>query len=143
VIATVFAERLLYYQERAEKAMLELVLARTKMGLQIHMAELIMTNRQRQVIDLEKENPMRWLDEPPLNYAGEYAAPPKPGTWYYATQEHEMVYVPTNSSYLETGATASKELRFQVVVPMADDPATGGKTPAGIALKPVREYRWF
>ena len=143
VVATVLAERLLYYQERAEKATLGLVLARTKMALQVRMAELIMTNRQRQVIDLEMENPMKWLEEPPLSYAGEYAQPSQPGTWYYSTPEHEMVYVPTNSSYLDVGSAASKELRFRVVVLMEDDLATGGKTPAGVALKPAREYKWF
>jgi prepilin-type N-terminal cleavage/methylation domain-containing protein len=143
VLATVFAGRLLYYQELAEKATFELVLARTKMGLRIHMAELIMTRRQQQVIDLEKENPMQWLEEPPPNYAGEYSAPPKSGHWYYATREHEMVYVPTYSSYLDAATAAIGELRFRVVVPMQDDPATGSKTPAGVGLKPVREYKWL
>ena len=143
VLAAVFVERLFYYQERAEKASLELVLARTKMGLQIRMAELIMTRRQRQIIDLELENPMKWFEELPANYAGEYSSPATPGNWYYATREHELVYVPHNDAYLVAGAAGVKELRFRVVIPMQDDGATGARTPAGVTLKPAREYQWF
>jgi prepilin-type N-terminal cleavage/methylation domain-containing protein len=143
VIATVFVDRLRYYQERAEKASMDLVLARTKMGLQIRMAELIMTRRQKQVVELETENPMRWLEEPPSNYAGEYSSAAVPGNWYYASREHALVYLPMNGNYLEFGASKSRELRFRVEVPMQADGATGSQTPAGVAVKPTREYKWF
>ena len=71
VIAIVAAERFLYLEERAEKAALEGVLAGLKMGLQIRMAEMLMTNQQAGIGALEKENPVRWLQQPPGNYAGE------------------------------------------------------------------------
>jgi prepilin-type N-terminal cleavage/methylation domain-containing protein len=143
ILATVFVERLFYYQERAEKAALELVLARMKMGLQIRMAELIMTRRQREVAALELENPMQWVEEPPSNYIGEYSSVVTPGNWYYAAHEHEMVYVPSRDSYLVIGNSGAKDLRFRVVVPIQADPATGGQTPAGVGIRPVREYKWF
>ena len=145
VLAVAAAERFLYYQERAEKAALESVLAGVKMGLQIRMAEMMMTNRAPQVVELETENPMRWLQEPPGNYAGEYAAPVKSGNWYYALQEHELVYVPTSASYLQWEQADVRELRFQVRVRYSetDTPSGKAKAPTSVAILPARPYRWF
>lgn len=143
ILGVVAAGRLLYYQELAEKAAMESVLAGTKMGLQIRMAEMIITNRQSQVIELERENPMRWLQDPPANYAGEYAPPVKPGNWYYAAGERELVYVPNSSSYLDTGQAGGKELRYRVAIRYQSDTETGSKSAVGVTLVPVREFKWF
>ena len=143
VLAVAAAERFLYYQERAEKAAMESVLAGVKMGLQIRMAEMFMTNQQVKASELESENPMRWLQEPPVTYAGEYATPVKSGYWYYAARDHELAYVPTSSSFLDTGQPGSKELRFRVVIRYESNAITGGRTPAGVGVVPVREFKWF
>jgi prepilin-type N-terminal cleavage/methylation domain-containing protein len=137
------AERFLYWEERAEKASMESVLAGVKMGLQIRMAEMIMANQQGKAIELETENPMRWLQEPPVNYAGEYVARAKPGYWYYADKEHELVYVPNSNSYLETGQPGGKELWFRVAVRYETSAVTGGRTPVGVTIVTVREFKWF
>ena len=143
VIAVTAGNRFLYLEERAEKAALEGVLAGVKMGLQIRMAEMLMTNQQFQVAVLETENPLRWLQEPPANYAGEYAAPAKPGHWYYAAREHELVYLPNNSAYLDTGQSGSKELWFRIAIRYETSAITGGRIPAGIELVPARGFKWF
>ena len=143
VLAVTAFDRFLYYQERAEKAAMESTLAAFKMGLQFQLAELIVTNRQMTAAQLERENPMRWLQEPPGNYLGEYATPTQPGNWYYATNEHELVYAPNNSAYLDTRRSADKELRLRVAIRYASDAATGRKTPSGAAIVPAREFKWF
>ena len=138
-------DRYLYYQERAEKLAMEATLAAIKMGLQIRLAELIITNRQTVAAELERENPIRWLDEPPANYAGEYRVPPKAGNWYFAAGARQLVYVPTNTSYLQWGQAASGELRFQVGLRYNAIETADGKAQAlaGIGILPAQAYRWF
>jgi general secretion pathway protein G len=121
----------------------EATLAALKMGLQFQLAELIVTNRQMTAAQLERENPIRWLQEPPANYLGEYTKPPQPGNWYYATSARELVYVPNNSAYLDARRSENKELRFRVAVRYAADAATGRKTPSGAAIIQAREFKWF
>ena len=142
-LATVATERLLYYQERAEKAVVDYTLEAVKMGLRIRMAELIAANRTAELPQLGRENPMRWMAEPPPGYAGEYLKPGRPGSWYFASREHELVYVPNNRSYLEfTVPRDDKELRFQVDLRYETNPA-GGEAIVGITLLPTRHYKWF
>ena len=143
VLVTLMGRGLLYYEERAERAAVELLLEQMRKGLQIQMTELIFSNRQAQVADLEKTNPMKWLESLPANYAGDYPVKPRLGKWYYEPQQHQIVYVADNNAYLKASEATLKELRFAVVVPMVSDPATGGKTPSGVGLKPLRQYRWF
>ena len=145
VLAAVALDRLLFYTERAEKAAMDATLAATKMGLQIRLAELIMTNRQMVAPQLERENPMRWLAEPPSGYLGEYSAPPKPGNWYFAADARQLVYVPSGTRYLQLNHEDKKELRFQVRLYYDEIDMAGGKVRslAGVSLLPVRPYRWF
>jgi hypothetical protein len=142
-LAGVAIEKLLYYQERAEKAVFDATLEAMKMGLRIRMAELVSSNRAAELPQLERENPMRWMDEPPAGYAGEYAAPAKPGSWYYASSERELIYVPSSTSYLDTGQYKERELRFRVVLHYEVEPSGTGGAIIGIALAPIRAYRWF
>lgn len=145
VLAAVGFDRLLFYTERAEKAAMDATLAATKMGLQIRLAELIMTNRQMAAGQLERENPMRWLAEPPANYLGEYSAPPKPGNWYFATAARQLIYVLNNTKYLQLNQSGGNELRFQVRLQYDEIDMAGGKVRSltGVGLLPVRSYRWF
>ena len=143
VIAVIAADRFLYLEERAEKAAVQLVLAEVRLGLQIRMAEMFMTNQQARVAALEAENPMRWLEPPPANYAGEYVPPARPGYWYYAAAEHQLVYLPHNSAYLDTEPPGGKELWFRIAIRYETSALTGGRVPAGIGLTPARGYKWF
>jgi general secretion pathway protein G len=143
VLATVALGRFLYYQERAEKVAMESTLAIVKMGLQMRLAELIVTNRQAFAVQLERENPMKWLDPIPDNYAGEYVAPIKSGNWYYAAAEHELVYLPSGTSYLDLGQSALAELRYHVVLQFDRNAVTGHPAPIGVGLVPSRDFKWF
>ncbi|MDB5807981.1 MAG: hypothetical protein JWN94_103 [Betaproteobacteria bacterium] len=139
---SVFAsDRFLYWQERAEKAAMESVLSGVKMGVQIRMAEMMATNRM-DVRELETENPIRWLQDRPSTYAGDYGPPLTGGSWYYSTGEHELVYVLNNRAYLETDG-GKKELRFRVSVRQEVDARLAAKTVAGVTLAPVSRYKWF
>lgn len=143
VLATLAADRLFYYRERAEKAMMDETLELVKMGLRVRMAELVVSNRSTEIPQLQRQNPMRWMDEPPAGYAGEYVKPAKPGSWYYATEKNELIYVPSSTSYLDTGPNNDKELHFRVAIRFQSEQSGGGRAMAGIGLAPTKHYRWF
>ena len=145
VLVTVLLERLHYYQELAEKAAMESTLRTIKTGLQIKLAELIVTNRQGEAARLETEDPVQWLDDKPPNYGGSYRTPPDTGTWYFDAGAGQLVYVVNTGNRLELGAgEGSKELRFRARLLKDRVRVAGGTVEgvAGVALVPVRPYRW-
>jgi len=142
VLGTLAADRLFYYRERAEKAMVDSTLELVKMGLRIRMAELVVSNRSTELPQLARENPMRWMEEPPAGYAGEYVTPAKPGNWYYASRENELIYLPSSTSYLDTGQK-KKELRFRVELRYQIESAGQGRSIVGITLASINGYKWF
>jgi general secretion pathway protein G len=145
VLAAVLLNRLGYYKEMLEKAAMEATLRNIKTGLQVQLAELIVTNRQAQAARLEHEDPLQWLDEKPPNYGGSYRTPPDAGTWYFDSGTHELVYVVNTGSRLEldTGAEP-KQVRFRARL-LKDRLklfGNGVESVAGVTLLPVRPYRW-
>ena len=145
VLAAVLLNRLGYYQEMAEKAAMESTLSTIKTGLQIRLAELIVTNRQAEAVRLETEDPFQWLDDKPPNYAGRYSSPPDSGTWYFDASEHQVVYVVNNGSRLDLdGDTGARHLRFRarLLKDRLQLYGTGVESVSGVALMPVNPYRW-
>jgi len=145
VLAAVLLNRLGYYQEMAEKAAMESTLRIVKTGLQVHLAELIVTNRQSEAARLETEDPMLWLDDKPPNYAGSYRTPPDTGTWYFDASEHQLVYVVNTGNRLELDSdTGAKQVRFRarLLKDRLQLYGTGVESVSGVALVPVNPYRW-
>jgi prepilin-type N-terminal cleavage/methylation domain-containing protein len=146
VLGVVATDRFLYYHELAEKAAMDAMLSSIKMGLQIRMAVLTASNRRDIATALERENPLRWLESLPANYEGEYRAPLERGTWYFASDARELVYVPSHTTYLHWQKPGGKrELRFAARL-RYDDPETttaNARVPTGVSIRPVNAYRWF
>ena len=145
VLAAVLLNRLGYYQEMAEKAAMESTLRIVKTGLQIRLAELIVTNRQSEAARLETEDPFKWLDEKPPNYVGRYRVPPDTGTWYFDADERQLVYVVNTGNRLELDSdTGAKQVRFRarLLKDRLQLYGTGVESVSGVALVPVNPYRW-
>ena len=145
VLAAVLLNRLGYYQEMAEKAAMESTLRTIKTGLQVRLAELIVTNRQAQAVRLETENPIGWLDDRPPNYGGRYSAPPESGSWYFDAANRQLVYVVrTGDRLIFATGNGGKELRFRAKLLKDRVRVPGGTVEgvAGVALAPVYPYRW-
>ncbi len=146
VLISVFLNRLGFYQEKAEQAAMEYTLQAVKTGLQIRLAELIITYRQQQASQLEVENPTQWLSKMPADYAGDYREPPQPGTWYYDSARRQLVYVPHNNSHLKVAERGGvKQLRFEVKLIRYQYVIHGGRVGgvAGIRLVAAYPYRWL
>jgi general secretion pathway protein G len=145
VLAAVLLNRLGYYQEMAEKAAMESMLRVIKTGLQVQLAELIVTNRQAQAARLETEDPFQWLDDKPPNYAGAYRVPPDTGTWYFDASERQLVYVVNTGNRLDLdGSNGAKQVRFRarLLKDRLQLYGTGVESVSGVALLPVNPYRW-
>ncbi len=148
VVAAVLLERLLFYQEAAEKARMELEVTTLKLALQAQIGTRIVEHEQVDYPALARENPVRWLDAPMASYRGE----PGPeeakllpgGSWYYDRRALELVYVPRLRRHLYADGIGRNDVRFHVQVMRAqagarkDDRAT-----VGLRLVPVSAYRWF
>jgi prepilin-type N-terminal cleavage/methylation domain-containing protein len=141
ILAAVAVERLFYYQERAEKVAMLANLEAFKMGLRIQVAELLTTNRADRIATLEGVNPVTWMEQPPPGWTYAYQGPPQPGSWSYATDTHELVYLPQNTRFLSTGGPG-KDLRFKVFLKFAPNGA-GGQAVEAATLAPTRPYQWF
>jgi general secretion pathway protein G len=144
-LAAVLLNRLVYYQEMAEKAAMESVARVVKTGLQIQLAGLIVGNRQGEAAMLEVENPMQWLAALPVNYGGAYQEPPVPGRWYFDAIARQLVYVVNKGGRLDFAAAAeTRQIRFRARL-LKDRLNVGGavvESVTGVTLVPVTPYRW-
>ena len=97
VFAGVLLDRLLYYEEAAEKAVVELQASTLKVALQVHVGDLISRNQKLDYAVIARENPMRWLEHPLVGYRGEFstdaAAQLPKGSWYFDRSTAELVYL--------------------------------------------------
>jgi len=145
VLIALLLNRLGFYKEMLEKAAMESTLRNIKTGLQVHLAELIVTNRQAEAPRLETEDPVRWLEVKPPNYGGRYPVPPEPGTWYFDASTRQLVYVVMTGSRLHVGdETDPKQVRFRARL-VKDRLKLNGFTVegvSGVTLLPVRPYQW-
>lgn len=145
VLIAVLLDRFRFYQEKAEQATMEYTLQAIKTGLQIRLAELIITRRQQEATQLEVENPTQWLSKMPADYAGDYSEPPQSGAWYYDVPVRQLVYVPHNNTHLEVARTGGvKQLRFSIKIVKYHMVINGSQVDgvAAVRLVPVYPYRW-
>jgi general secretion pathway protein G len=147
VAAAFLLDRLLYYQEAAEKANMEYWSNVFKLGLQIRIGHLM---AQSQVVDyraVARENPMTWLDAPVPGYRGEFVATAKvevPGaSWYYDRTRRELIYVAAQSRYLQPDAQRQPRVHFQVKLVHPDGVPSNDDVVLGVQIVPVQPYRWF
>lgn len=118
-------------------------------GLLMRRAELLMQENVAETVKLLHQNPITWLETPPLNYVGELSAERAqtvpPGSWYFDTSARELVYLPHLRSRLQIEAPQSSFIRYQVTA-LETIPNTAPRArrqPLGIALTLKTPYRWF
>lgn len=149
VIAVVLLDRMLYYQEYAEKTVMEATMVNMRSGMRVRIAELMIAERNREIVDLLRQNPVTWLEKMPPDYVGEIdsaalAKPPRQG-WFYDPGKRELVYIPGLSRYFESDREGRKLIRFRViakVLPRADD-SSGPRYAEGLEIVSINQYRWF
>ncbi len=147
VFAGLLLDRLLYYEEAAEKAVVEWEATTLKVALQVHIGDLIARNQKLDYAAIARENPMRWLEEPLVGYRGEFdgdasAELPK-GSWYYDRSAAELVYVVKLDRNFRPAADGPARVRWHVKLVRPAGAAGKDNTVIGLQFVPVVPYRWF
>jgi prepilin-type N-terminal cleavage/methylation domain-containing protein len=150
VLAQALLSRVAFYQEQAERAAMEQVVAALQSALTLNTASLMTGGRERDAGTLANENPMNWLAKKPANYAGEFFDPaPRtvaPGNWVFDLKSRDLIYVIDRGNFFTPGKEGVQWIRFHVNLVHDYMPGEGGKKRqmfSGAVIEPVESYRWF
>lgn len=150
IIGTVLLERVLYYQEVAEKTAMEQTVMTLRSALNLQLAETIMHGKWQDMEKLVQSNPMDWLAQKPGNYLGERLNP-KPGEtpsgkWFFDPGDHTLNYSVHNDRHFVAGAEGRKWVRYRAIAVYdgKESAETADKTSIdGVRLSLVEPYHWF
>ncbi len=146
-----FIDRMLFYQEQAEKTAMEGVANAIQSALVMQYGQILTRGKPSDVASLAQDNPMSWLQKRPPNYAGEFYDPTplsvEAGSWVFDLRTRDLIYVVHNANYFRPGKDGRKWIRFHVVTSyetsrlpsLQDAPAE----LTGILFEPVEPYAWF
>jgi prepilin-type N-terminal cleavage/methylation domain-containing protein len=155
VLAALLLNRVVFYQEQAEKVAVEQLLGTLRSALHLQIADMVAKGKTGDISRLVEHNPMDWLAEKPSNYVGEYYAP-KPemvaaGNWYFDMHDRTLVYLVHHQEHLHTASNEANKLRFSahLVMSLPDKSSNSSLEAApkpsieGVVLEPVVSYKWF
>ncbi len=117
ILAGMFLSRIPYYQEQAEKTVMEQTAGAIQSALVMRYGSLMThgATTAKNLSALATDNPIGWLQQKPKNYAGEFYDPtPKtvpPGSWLFDLKSHELIYVLDRSEYFTPGKDGQKWVR--------------------------------
>ncbi len=118
VLAATLLNRVLYYQEQAERTAMVEVAAAIQTALVLQYGQLMIHHREAEIPALAVENPMNWLLKRPANYAGEFFAPTptsvRSGNWVFDLKSRELIYIPSSTSHVAPGNDGYKWIRYRV-----------------------------
>jgi prepilin-type N-terminal cleavage/methylation domain-containing protein len=147
VFAGVLFDRLLYYEEVAEKAVVELQATTLKVALQVHVGDLISRNQKLDYAVIARENPMRWLEQPLPGYRGEFstdaAADLPKGSWYFDRSNAQLVYVVKLDRHFRPVSDGPTRLRWCMRPLRPEGALAKDGSVVGLQFVPVVPYRWF
>ena len=123
ILASLALERMLRYQELAEKTAMEGTLGALRSALALQATARIMHGRFDAVGALAEEDPMSWLADRPIDYIGARHGPtlaelPK-GSWCFDLDRKELIYRPLRTRFFSASPGAGDWIRFKVVVRLA------------------------
>ena len=150
LIAGILFNRLRLYEEAAEKAAMQQTAAAIKSALQMRVASYMISGRDNEIENLRKENPVRWLQENPAGYAGEFYADAyarvRPGSWYFDLTRRELIYVINLGDNFKPGPDGRKWVRYRVRIGYEEVPERGApprKVLSAVSFALVQPYVWF
>ena len=134
---------LLYYEELAEAAVVQLTVQNIRSGLRYQVADRLVQGRTSELAQLLEANPVTWLERPPEGYVGNVRTTDvralQPGSWFYDVDLDEVGYLPRHSAYLSVAAGGAAILRWKA---RALRLRTQGEVE-GLMLVSLTPYRWF
>lgn len=141
VLGTFGLDRFWRLQEQAERAAMEQSLLGLKFAVRIQVAAATAAQDPARLRRLADGNPFDWLEERPVNYAGETAAPP-PASWAFDRERRQVLYRARHQDSLEGAPDGLLAFNLQ---PKGSDgrPVAAGQPFASLVLAPQADYRWF
>lgn len=139
-ILAVLLDRLLYYQELAEKASMEYVATVLRSELRIKMGELIIQNREADIPALAHQNPITWLEKQPQSYCGELeheADGEVTGCWYFIRDGKILTYLVNNGGNFLPDDQGQKRISYRLNL------LKGPQVTPTIELQLLEPYYWF
>lgn len=152
IFAGILLNRMLYYQEVAEKTNMEATVKALQSGLRYEMARALMAGQEIDYQQLSRENPMNWLEVRPPNYVGAFSGSPpegaSSGSWYFDLSSRILVYRIGSGRYFIPDSHNLKQVRFRLVLSyggIQGERAIGDSPMAasGIKLSVIEPYRWL
>jgi hypothetical protein len=143
VLAGTLLTALLYYEELAEAAVVQLTIQNIRSGLRYQIADRLTGGRTSSMGELLDANPLSWVEGSPAGYVGsvrtaDIRSLPK-GSWYYDVDRDEIGYIPKRSSYLSVEGSEAGSLRWRVKALRSGKPWE----VEGLMVVAVTPYRWF
>lgn len=151
VLFSIILDRVLYYQEMAEKTAMEEVAGSIQSALTMQHGKQYVRGKLNNIGLLATDNPVKWLQKPPRNYSGEFYDPsPRavaPGNWMFDLKLRELIYVVDRSEHFVPGKDGNKWIRFHVKIQYEQTTRTaeGGsdKELVGAVFEPKEPVGWF
>jgi general secretion pathway protein G len=97
LVAGILLQRLVYYQDEAERTGVQLQLANMRTALHYKALQAALHGSPESMAALSGANPVAWLERAPVNYRGEIddgrVSELIPGNWYFDRARRNLVYV--------------------------------------------------
>ena len=110
-----FMNRVMFYQEQAEKVAMEGVAGAIQSALILQYGQILTRGKPSDVAALTQDNPMNWLQRKPRNYAGEFYEPTplsvESGNWVFDLKTRDLVYLVRNAGHFKPGRGEKKRGR--------------------------------
>jgi general secretion pathway protein G len=151
VLISIFLNRVEYYQELAEKTAMTENVGAIQSALTIQHSKHYLRANKEDISLLPTENPMKWLQKLPQNYAGEFYDPKPnsvaPGNWVFDLKDHELIYVLDRTEHFVPGRDGKKWIRFHIAM-QYEQIKNGGvmgkdKELVGTVFAPIEQISWF
>ena len=152
IIGFFFLDRVLLYQEMAEKTAVETSILTIRTSLRYRLAHLLIHHQESDIGELIGVNPILLLDKPPPGYIGEIGQVRwdriPPGSWYFDVGKKELVYRVKNTKHFLSGSGEQQKIRLCVTT-LSKQPVKDTKfnnrpiITEGISLILIERYVWF
>lgn len=145
VLGTFLSDRMLRYQEYAEKTAMEVTARHLQTGLRLQVADLMMRDRMHEIDRLLQQNPMTWLETPPPNYIGERTAMPQGdalrGKWYFDAVQRVVIYTPLHHRFFQSQRQGANSISYRLnAMPVTS--GEGARRIEGLSLLLLSPYKW-
>jgi general secretion pathway protein G len=146
-----FMNRVMFYQEQAEKVAMEEVVGSVQSALTLQYGQLLTRGKSTDISTLVSDNPMNWMQKRPSNYSGEFYDPTSQsvhtGNWVFDLKHHELVYLINNGTHFKVNSDGQRWIRFHVQAQYQQSrlPSLQNSIPelTGILFEPTQPYAWF